>query len=347
MFENRERSELGELGEFGLIQHLSSFFKSNQAGTVMAAGDDAAVIDIGGNLVLASTDHMLEGIHFDLTFHPLMHLGYKLVSAGISDICAMNGTPTHILLNIGLSNRFSLEATEEIYKGIQHACEKYNVDLVGGDTSASAKGLMLNVTALGQVSKDKITYRKGASPNELLVVTGDLGGAYMGLQILEREKKIFLEQPDFKPDLERHDYIIGRQLRAEARLDAVSLLNDLGIVPTSMIDVSDGVASEIHHLGNHSKVGFEIYEDKLPIDPQTVDRALEFNLNPSIVALNGGEDYELLFTVGQEHYDKIKKEPDFTIIGHVTDQEGQYMLNNRNGQSFGIKAQGWEHFKKK
>lgn len=345
MFENRERSEISDLGEFGLISHLNSFFTTRRSNTIAASGDDAAVIEIGGQNLLVSTDHMLEGIHFDLSFHPLMHLGYKLVAAGISDICAMNGKPSQILVNIGMSNRFSLEAVEEIFRGIQHACDKYNLDLVGGDTSASFKGLMLNVTALGTAEKNAVAYRKGARPNDLLVVSGDLGGAYMGLQILEREKKIFLEQPDFKPDLEQHDYIIGRQLRPEARTDVVDLLETLGIVPTSMIDVSDGVASEIHHLGKHSGVGFEIFEDKLPIDPQTVDRALEFNLNPSIVALNGGEDYELLFTVAQEHYDKIKSEPDLTIIGHATEQKGVFSLNNRNGQSFAIKAQGWEHFK--
>lgn len=347
MFENRSRTELSELGEFGLIGHLTGFFKTRHAGTVKAAGDDAAVIDTGGDdYLLVSTDHMLEGIHFDLAFHPLKHLGYKAVVSAVSDICAMNGVAREILVNIGLSNRFSLEAVEEIFAGIQAACDKYDLDLVGGDTSASAKGLMLNVTAMGRVKKDRVTYRKGAAVNDLLVVTGDIGGAYMGLQILEREKKVFLEHPDMQPDLEKHDYIVGRQLKPEARRDVVDLLEQMNIVPTSMIDVSDGVASEIHHLGQGSGTGFEIYEDKLPIDPQTVESALEFGLNPSIVALNGGEDYELLFTVDQKHYEKLKNNPDFTIIGHATEQAGGYHLRTTGGNSFDIKAQGWDHFKK-
>jgi thiamine-monophosphate kinase len=247
-------------------------------------------------------------------------------------------------VNLGLSNRFSLEAVEELYAGIQLACEKYNVDLIGGDTSTSPRGLLVSVTAIGYVNKSAITYRSGAAANDLLVLSGDIGGAYMGLQILEREKKVFLEHPNMQPDLERHDYIVGRQLRPEARADVVSLLFEKEVVPTSMIDVSDGVASELYHLGKSSGVGFDIYENKLPIDPQTVERALDFGLNPSIAALNGGEDYELLFTVKQEHFDKVKNHPDLTIIGHATGDAGRYNLITEAGNSFEIKAQGWQHF---
>lgn len=345
MFENEQRTELGTLGEFGLIQHIASHFKPKRSDTVAGIGDDAAVIQSEKGLVLLCTDHMLEGVHFDLSFHPLKHLGYKAVVSCVSDICAMNGKPGQILVNLGTSNRFSLEAIEELYAGIQLACERYGVDLVGGDTSASQRGLMINVTCYGSAKTETITYRKGAKPNDLLVVTGDVGGAYMGLQILEREKKVFLEHPEMQPDLERFDYIVGRQLKPEARVDVIAQLEELKIVPTSMIDVSDGIASELHHLGAHGKVGFNVYENKLPIDPQTVDIALEFGLNPSIAALNGGEDYELLFTVDQGHFDLIKNLPDMTVIGHATEEIGKYNLITATGNSFEIKAQGWEHFK--
>lgn len=344
MFENSGRTELNELGEFGLIQLLSEHFKPALPETIHGIGDDAAVIDSEGHYTLVSSDLLLEGIHFDLGFHPLKHLGYKAVVVNLSDICAMNGKPAQVLVNIALSNRFSLEAVEELYAGIRLACDKYNVDLVGGDTSASPRGLLLSVTAIGKVEKDKICYRTGAKPNDLLVLTGDIGGAYMGLQILEREKRVFLEHPDMQPDLEQHDYIVGRQLKPEARTDIRDLLDELKVVPGSMIDVSDGVASEIRHLGLASGVGFDIYEAKLPIDPQTVDRALEFGLNPSIAALNGGEDYELLFTVSPSDYEKIKHNPDLTVIGHATDKAGDFSLITSSGNRFEIKAQGWEHF---
>jgi thiamine-monophosphate kinase len=344
MFENNRRTELDSLGEFGLLRELETHFAPKGAQVIQGIGDDAAVIRQQGQCLVVTTDHAIEGVHFDLTFHPLKHLGYKVVAAAVSDICAMNAKPSQILVNLGLSNRFSLEAVEELYAGIQLACDKYEIDLVGGDTSASRSGLFLNVTAIGVAEEDKITYRTGAKPNDLLVLTGDIGGAYMGLQILEREKKVFLEHPDMQPDLEKYDYIVGRQLRPEARVDVVKLLNELNIVPTSMIDVSDGVASEIHHLGMRSKVGFDIYENKLPIDPQTVDTALAFQLNPTIAALNGGEDFELLFTVDQQHYDAIKNHPDLTIIGHVTSQEGKYNLNTAAGNTFDIQAQGWTNY---
>jgi thiamine-monophosphate kinase len=288
---------------------------------------------------------MVEGVHFDLAYTPLKHLGYKAVTSNLSDICAMNGIPSQITVSIAFSNRFSLEAIEELYEGIRLACEKYEIDLVGGDTSSTRSGLVISVTAVGEVSPKKITKRSGAKPGDLLIVSGDIGGAYMGLQILEREKRVFLEHNQMQPDLEPYDYIVARQLKPEARLDIVKILDELAIVPTSMIDVSDGVASEIHHLGKASGVGFEIYEEKIPLDQQTLDTALGFNLNPSVAALNGGEDYELLFTVDQKHYDKIKNHLDLTIIGHATDSVGSYLLNTRAGNSFEIQAQGWNHLK--
>lgn len=346
MFENKERTEIARLGEFGLIKHIAGFFEQKNPSTMLGIGDDAAVLDHGGDhYVLVTTDSMFEGIHFDLTFHPLKHLGYKAVTTAISDICAMNGRPEQIFVAIGLSNRFSLEAVEELYAGVRLACDKYGVDLAGGDTSGSPRGLSLTVTAVGRVKKKLLTRRSGARENDLLVVTGDLGGAYMGLQILEREKRVFLEHPDVQPDLEGNEYIVGRQLRPEARLDVIQLLGDMDVVPGCMIDVSDGLASELHHLGTHSGCGFRVFDEKLPIDPQVVDRALQFDLNPSVVALNGGEDYELLFTVDQTHYEKIKANPDFTIIGHATAQSGRYELVGKSGAVFDIRAQGWEHFK--
>lgn len=346
MFENTERTELSNLGEFGLISHLAKHFEAKNPSTLLGIGDDAAIVKMGDAYMAISTDTFIEGVHFDLMFHPLKHLGYKAVAATVSDICAMNALPTQITCAIGLSNRFSLEAVEELYEGMRLACEKYGVDLVGGDTSSSRSGLILTLTAMGQVDVNKVTYRKGANPNDLLVVTGDVGGAFMGLQILEREKKVFLEHPSMQPDLETYDYIVGRQLKAEARVDVIQILDELNIVPTSMMDVSDGIASELFHLGAASFVGFDIYEEKLPIDPQTVDTAIAFDLNPSIMALNGGEDYELLFTIKQSDWEKIKNNPDFTVIGHATELVNTYRLNTKAGNTFDIKAQGWQHFHK-
>jgi thiamine-monophosphate kinase len=343
MFENSDRTELAALGEFGLIDHLAQHFPSKVGSTFLGIGDDAAIIKLGTKHLAISTDMMVEGVHFDLTYTPLKHLGYKAVTSNLSDICAMNGIPTQITVSVAFSNRFSLEAIEELYEGIRLACEKYEIDLIGGDTSSTRSGLVISVTAVGEVSPKKITKRSGAKPGDLLVLSGDIGGAYMGLQILEREKRVFLEHKQMQPDLEPFDYIVGRQLKPEARLDVVRILEELDIVPTSMMDVSDGVASELHHLGKASGVGFEVYEEKLPLDQQTLDTALTFNLNPSIAALNGGEDYELLFTVDQKHYDKLKNHLDFSIIGHATESAGKYLLNTRAGNSFDIKAQGWNH----
>jgi len=343
MFENSDRTELSALGEFGLIDHLSQHFPKKLDSTILGIGDDAAVVKLGSKYLAISTDMMVEGVHFDLTYTPLKHLGYKAVTSNLSDICAMNGLPKQITVSLAFSNRFSLEAIEELYEGIRLACEKYEIDLIGGDTSTSRSGLMISVTAIGEVSQKKITKRSGAKSGDLLVLSGDIGGAYMGLQILEREKRVFLEHKQMQPDLEPYDYIVGRQLKPEARLDVIKILDELEIVPTSMMDVSDGVASELHHLGKASGVGFEVYEDKIPLDQQTLDTALSFNLNPSIAALNGGEDYELLFTVDQKHYDKLKNHLDFSIIGHATESAGKYVLNTRAGNSFDIKAQGWNH----
>lgn len=345
MFENKSRTEISDLGEFGLINHLSAGFTNVQSSTVLGIGDDAAVIDISGDdYILVSTDAMHENVHFDLTFHPLKHLGYKAVTSTISDICAMNGTPTQIFIALGISNRFSLEAVEEFYAGVQAACEKYKVDLAGGDTTATPKGLSVSVTAIGTVKKDRLCKRSGVAENDLLVVSGDLGGAYMGLQLLEREKRVFLEHPGMQPDLDGYEYILSRQLRPECRTDIIEILNELNVLPTAMIDISDGLASEIHHLGLKSGCGFTVYDEKLPIDPQVIQLATDFSLNPSVVALNGGEDYELLFTISQSDYDKIKHLPDFSVIGFATAKSGKHDLIGKSGASFEIKAQGWEHF---
>ena len=342
MFENADRTELSELGEFGLIEHLAQHFGVKNQNSIMGVGDDCAVIErTETTFGLLSTEVFLEGVHFDLAYHPLKHLGYKLVSAAVSDVYAMNGKPEQIQIALGLSNRFGLEAIEELYAGMIIACDKYKVDLVGGDTSTSRSGLVVSLSVYGVVNKDLITYRKGAKPMDLLVVSGDLGGAYMGLQILEREKRVFMEVPNMQPDLEQYDYIVGRQLRAEARFDVIDILEEIGVKPTSMMDVSDGVASEIFHLAKLNEVGFDIYEDKLPIDPQTVETAILFDLNPSIVALNGGEDYELLMTIDQGDFEKIKNIPDLTIIGYVTEAAFKNQLITKSGNTFDIKAQGW------
>ncbi|MES2619037.1 MAG: thiamine-phosphate kinase [Bacteroidota bacterium] len=345
MFENKSRTELADFGEFGLIDHLAQSVKVANQSTIKGIGDDAAVIDNGNDYTLLSTDMLIEGVHFDLAYTPLKHLGYKAVVANISDIAAMNGKASHIVLSIALSNRFSIEAIEELYFGINAACAHYQVDLVGGDTTSSPKGLILNIAVYGTVAKDKVCYRSGVNAGDLLVVTGDLGGAYMGLNILEREKRIFLEKPDFQPDLEGNDYLIQRQLRPEARVDIVKMLDELEIKPTAMIDISDGLASEIHHLAKQSNVGFTVYEERLPLDPLTYQRGIDLGIDPTVAALNGGEDYELLFTITQADYDKIKNQLDFTVIGHaVAAGEGLHLISKGNNQH-PLTAQGWQAFK--
>ena len=343
---NIKKTSVSELGEFGLIDHITKSFKNNNNSTIKGVGDDAAVIEYSDNRYrLLSTDMLVEGVHFDLSYTPLKHLGYKAVSVNVSDICAMNGIATQITVCIAVSNRFSVEAVEELYSGIKLACENYKIDLVGGDTTSSTSGLVMSVSVLGEVEKKKISYRNGANINDLVVVTGDLGAAYLGLQILKREKEIFLANPGVQPDLQGNDYALQRQLKTEARFNFVKVLDDLNIVPTSMIDISDGLTSEILHLSKHSDVGITIYEDKLPIDYTTMNLAKDLNLNPIFCALNGGEDYELLFTISQDHYDKLKKDVDFTIIGHVTDKKEGNNFITKDSTSHPITAQGWDPLK--
>lgn len=340
-FDNTSRTELSELGEFGLIRHLTEYIKITNESTVKGVGDDAAVIDNAGLHTVVSTDMLTEGIHFDLTYVPMKHLGYKSVVVNLSDIYAMNAEPRQIVVSIALSNRFSLEAIEELYAGMLLACKKYNVDLVGGDTTSSLSGLVISITAIGAAKKEDIVYRNGAKESNLLCVSGDLGGAYMGLQILEREKAVFKENPKLQPDLEGKDYILEKQLKPEARKDVIELLQSLNIKPTSMIDVSDGLSSEILHLCTQSKVGVELYEEKLPIDPLTFDTAREFNLDPTLCVLSGGEDYELLFTVDIGDYEKIKHSMDISIIGHITNESKGRIMVAKAGTVHELKAQGW------
>ncbi len=347
MFENKSgRTELSSIGEFALIDQISSSIEIKNPESVLGIGDDGAVIENGALATIVTTDMLLEGVHFDLTFHPLKHLGYKAVTVNLSDICAMNGSPKQILTSIAISNRFSLEAVEELYAGMRMACERYKVDLIGGDTTSSVSGLVISITAIGNAKKEKIVYRSGAKENDLLCVTGDLGGAYVGLQLLEREKKIFLENPNIQPDLGGSDYILERQLKPEARKDVIEKLAELGVKPTSMIDISDGLSSEILHICKQSQVGCTIYEDKIPIDPQTYERAREFHLDPTVCALNGGEDYELLFTINQSDYEKLRMDLDITIIGHMTDAAAGANLIDKSENVVKLKAQGWDSFAK-
>jgi thiamine-monophosphate kinase len=337
-----ERTELNTLGEFGLIDRIKSKFTNKNAETIKGIGDDAAVIDIGDKYMLVTTDILFEGIHFDLSYTPLRHLGYKAVAVNVSDIAAMNGIAKQITVTIGLSNRISVEAIDELYEGIKFACDNYNVDLIGGDTSASASGFVISITAIGFVDKDKIAYRNGAKPNDILCVTGDLGAAYFGLQTLEREKQVYLANPNMQPELTEKEYLVGKLLRPEARTDIIHELLDKGVIPSSMIDISDGLASELLHLCTQSGVGAMVFEDKLPIEDITMLAATEFNVSPITVALNGGEDYQLLFTVKQSDFDKIKNMSDVLPIGYMT-QDTAVLLALNNGGTAAIKAQGWNH----
>ena len=346
MFENKNTTPLSQLGEFGLIDHLTKSFPLVQPSTRQGVGDDAAVMNFTEGHTVVTTDLMIEGIHFNLSYVPLKHLGYKSVMVNLSDIYAMNAYPTQITVSIAVSNRFPLEALEELYAGIKLACKNYKVDLVGGDTSSSSSGLIISVTAMGQVENEKITYRSGAQPNDLLVVSGDLGGAYMGLQVLEREKEVFKVNPNNQPDLALYSYCIERQLKPEARKDIVELLEELAIVPNAMIDISDGLSSEILHLCKASEVGCDLYEEKLPCDPSTSSTAEEFKMNSITALLNGGEDYELLMAIKTEDYDKIKGHPLLTTVGHFTDQKEACNMITGLGQSIPIEAQGWKNFNK-
>jgi len=342
-----QRTELSTLGEFGLIDHLTENIKIKHPGTIKGVGDDAAVIEIKDKMLLLSTDLLIEGIHFDMTFMPLKHLGYKAAVVNFSDIAAMNGIPKQMTVSIAVSNRFPVEALDELYSGILLACEKYNVDLVGGDTSSSVTGLMISVTVTGEAAKDEIVYRNGAKEGDLLCVTGDLGGAYMGLLILEREKQVFKANPDMQPELEGNEYVLQRQLKPEARTDMVHLLKGIDILPTSMIDISDGLASETLHICKQSNVGCRIFEDKIPIDDETRKLAMDFKIIPSVAALSGGEDYELLFTISQGDFPKIEPVHGISIIGHMTPpNDGIYMITNDRKQ-VEITAQGWDALRRK
>ncbi|ADY29335.1 MULTISPECIES: thiamine-phosphate kinase [Cellulophaga] len=338
---NPKRTSLEQLGEFGLINHLTKDFTLQHKSSIKGIGDDAAVIDFKDKKTVISTDLLIEGVHFDLSYVPLKHLGYKAVMVNLSDIYAMNATATQITVSIAVSNRFPLEALEELYSGIALAAKTYNVDLVGGDTTSSTKGMLISITAIGQANEEDLVYRNGAKPNDLLVVTGDLGAAYMGLQVLEREKEVFKVNPNNNPDLSMYTYIVERQLKPEARKDIVPLLNALEVKPTSMIDVSDGLSSEILHLCEQSNVGCNLYEDKIPLDPTVISSCEEFKVNSTTVALGGGEDYELLFTIDQKEFPKIKGNPNLTVVGHMTDKNEGVHLISRNNTKIPITAQGW------
>ncbi|RAV28276.1 thiamine-phosphate kinase [Sinomicrobium soli] len=342
---NQERTSLSELGEFGLIEHLTKNFTIKRESTVKGIGDDAAVLDFKDRKTVVTNDLLVEGVHFDLAYMPLRHLGYKAVMVNLSDIYAMNATATQITVSIAVSNRFPLEALEELYAGISHACELYQVDLVGGDTTSSGKGLLISVTAIGEAGAEDLVYRSGAKPNDLLVVTGDLGAAYMGLQVLEREKEVFKVNPNNQPDLSMYTYIVERQLKPEARKDIPVLLKQLGVKPTSMIDISDGLSSEIIHICKQSAVGCNLHEDKIPLDPQVISSCEEFDINSTTVALSGGEDYELLFTIDQEDYPRIKGNPNLSIIGYMTpENEGKHLITRAN-TAIPITARGWNALK--
>ena len=343
MFQNSQdmRTNLSELGEFGLIDHLTKGFEPKLTSTVKAIGDDAAVLNFENKHTVVTTDLLVEGVHFDLAYMPLKHLGYKAVMVNASDVYAMNAKATQITVSIAASNRFPVEALEELYSGIQLAANLYNIDVVGGDTTSSTSGLFISITAIGEAEKEDIVYRSGAKPNDLLVVTGDLGAAYMGLQILEREKEVFKANPNAQPDLDPYTYLIERQLKPEARKDIAPLLKELGVKPTSMIDISDGLSSEIIHLCKNSQVGVNLFEEKIPLDPAVISVCEEFDIDSTTIALSGGEDYELLFTISQDDYEKIKANPNLSIIGHMTEEkEGMHLITRAN-QKLPLIARGW------
>ncbi len=342
-----DRTEIADLGEFALIERLTDSFTTHNATSVLGIGDDAAVIDTIGKQMLVSTDMLVEGIHFDLAYMPLRYLGYKSVVVNLSDIYAMMGTPTQITVSIAMSNRFSVEGMQEFYDGIQQACDAYGVDLIGGDTTSSPKGFVISITAIGEVAADKYVTRSGAKPNDLICVSGDLGGAYLGLLLLEREKKVFMEHPSVQPELGNNQYIISRLLKPEARKDIVADLQELGIQPTSMMDISDGLSSEMHHICKASGVGCVLYEEKIPIHADAKTAAIDiFNIDYSTATLNGGEDYELLFTIPQSDFEKIKSHPEISVIGYCTPLEDGKKFITKGNQQHDLVAQGWVHLKK-
>jgi len=339
------RTEISSLGGRGMIDHQTKNFEIQNASTIVSVGDDAAVIDHFGKQTVITTDLLIEGIHFDLMYTPLKHLGYKSVIVNLSDVYSMNATPTQITLSIGISNRFSVEALDEFYEGVYAACERYNVDLVGGDTSASNKGFIISLTAIGEVAPDKFVKRSTANKGDLICVSGDLGAAFLGLTLLEREKKIWMENPQIQPDLEGEKYIVGRLLKPEARKDIIEFLETNNITPTAMIDVSDGISSDILHICKQSNLGCRLYEEKLPIAEDTKQAAFKFGLDPTVCALNGGEDYELLFTLKQEDYEKIVVNEEISVIGYMTAIEEGTKFFTKGGNTFDITEQGWNAFK--
>lgn len=343
---NPSKTSLGDLGEFALIDHLTQPFSLQNPSSILGPGDDAAVLYHEKDPTLISTDLLVEGVHFDLTYMPLKHLGYKAVMVNLSDLYAMNAHPQQITVSLAVSNRFTLEAIEELYQGIALACKNYKIDLIGGDTTSSTTGLILSISVLGSAPKKKLVHRKGAQENDLLVVSGDLGAAYAGLQVLEREKAVFKVNPNSQPDLTNYTYSIERQLKPEARKDVIDLLDELQIIPTSMIDISDGLSSEILHLSKASEVGFHLFEEKIPIDPEVNLICEEFKLNSTTAALNGGEDYELLFTVKQKDYEKIKSHPFLTVVGHACEANAGCQLITGLGHQIELTAQGWQSFPK-
>lgn len=345
MSENSGKSKsIQDLGEFGLIDEITADFVSKNNSTLRGVGDDAAVIDSGEKMLLVSTDMLVEGIHFDMMYSPLMHLGYKSVVVNLSDICAMNATPTQVTVSIALSSKYETEAITELYRGIKKACEFYKVDLIGGDTTSSLKGLIISVTALGLSDKSDIVYRDGAKPGDILCVTGDIGSAYLGLQILEREKQIYLENPGIQPQLAEHQYMIERQLKPEARLDVVQYFHQNKLRPTAMIDLSDGLSSDLMHICRQSEVGALIEESKVPIHPDAQQLAIDFRMDPITTALNGGEDYELLFSLDPKDLDKVRFMPDVAIIGEIVDASDGITLHTTGGKIHPLRAQGWKHF---
>lgn len=339
--------KLEELGEFGLIDHLTSRFSINQESTHTGIGDDAAVIDHGTYLQVVTTDLLLEGVHFDLVYHPLKHLGYKAVVMNLSDVYAMNAAPRQVTFSMGVSGKFSVEALEELYEGVKMACDRYKVDLVGGDTSGSMTGLVLSLTVLGTARREELALRSGARPNQLICVSGNLGAAYMGLKVLEREKQLHASDPDFQPSLEGHDYVIERFLKPEARVDVLLALKEAGIKPSAMIDISDGLSSELLHICKSSGCGCQVYDDRIPIADKTAALSQEFQMEPLVAALHGGEDYELLFTVPLAEYDKVNAMDDVRVIGNITDQAGKALLVGNDGQGIPLQAQGWDAYTKK
>ena len=341
---NQQRTQLSDLGEFGLIEHLTKNFKVKHKSTIKSIGDDAAVLNFDNKKIVVTTDLLLEGVHFDLSYMPLKHLGYKAVIVNLSDVYAMNAKATQITVSIAVSNRFPLEALEDLYAGIETAADIYDIDVIGGDTTSSNKGLLISITAIGEVESENEVYRSGAKPNDLLVVSGDLGAAYLGLQVLEREKEVYKVNPNSQPDLEPYTYIIERQLKPEARKDIVELLSDLDVKPSSMIDISDGLSSEIIHICKQSKVGCDLYEEKIPLDPQVISTCEEFNIDSTTVALNGGEDYELLFTISQDDFPKIKANPSLSVIGFIKEEKEGIHLITRADTKIPVKAQGWKNF---